>query len=151
SQEGERDAQCAAPPASGHREKPRAKRPDTPVDSRPTAEITSGEAPVLADATPEATGITRALPIIARCSACAYTCCNAHEARPPDHPVVRRPDRAASGLARPADARIVLHRFQNLVRTHLAQLRGDRPAVPERINDQAVAVAPEHVGHGHLH
>src|SRR6516225_10089695 len=42
-----------------------------------------------------------------------------------------------------------LHRFLHLGRRDIANKRGDRPAMAERILNLAVAIAPEHVGHGH--
>src|SRR5579862_5967467 len=42
-----------------------------------------------------------------------------------------------------------LHRLLHLVVSHIADVRRDRPAMPERILEHAVAVAPEHVGDRH--
>src|SRR5579864_1081109 len=69
----------------------------------------------------------------------------------------RKPATAASpGCERPGTRAFALlrhlaHRFLHFLRRHIAFVRSDRPAVPERILQLPVTVAPEHVGDRHRH
>src|SRR5262245_49904861 len=69
--------------------------------------------------------------------------------RPTQRSALHQADKPA-GIASSTAARL-LRGLLDFGRGEIALVRGDRPAVAERILEQAVTIAPEHVLRRHLH